>query len=278
MTSGACLCGAVTYEVDGPVEDLTHCHCGTCRKLHGAPFASFVEAPASAFRWTGSSDAIASYAAPGRPERPFCETCGAAVPSVVGDRVRLPAANLIGGWGDAGGRHVCVGSMAPWYTIGDALPRHADAPPGWDHVATPSRDATDGTTPGSCSCGAVAFRVSGVPARWFQCHCSRCRRGRSAAHGSNTFFPVPDLAWERGRDLVRAYKVPEAERFTVTFCTRCGGAAPVVRDAVPFVVVPAGLFDADPGGRPQAHIHVASDAGWYRFDDGLPRFDELPPL
>lgn len=73
------------------------------------------------------------------------------------------------------------------------------------------------------------------------------------------------------------YKAPEAERFMVAFCTQCGGGAPVERDNVPFVLVPAGLLDGDTGERPQAHIHVASKALWYTVDDGLPQFAELPP-
>jgi hypothetical protein len=96
-------------------------------------------------------------------------------------------------------------------------------------------------------------------------------------HGSNAFYPASQFAWRTGRELVRSYKPPEAERFTVSFCERCGGGAPVERDKVPFVLVPAGLFDGDPGARPQAHIHVASKAPWYVIQDGLPQFAELPP-
>jgi len=88
---------------------------------------------------------------------------------------------------------------------------------------------------------------------------------------------VAQFAWRAGRELVRRYRPPDAERFTVSFCMRCGGAAPVERDNVPFVLVPASLLDGDPGARPQAHIHVASKAPWYTFDDGLPQFAELPP-
>jgi hypothetical protein len=82
--------------------------------------------------------------------------------------------------------------------------------------------------------------------------------------------------WRTGRELVKAYKPSDAVRFTVSFCTRCGGGAPVQRDEVPFVLIPAGLFDGDPGARPQAHIHVASKAPWYTIRDSLPQFAESP--
>jgi hypothetical protein len=212
-------------------------------------------------------------------ERRFCEICGSVAPTPVNDRVSLPAGNLFGDLGDAGGRHVFVGSKAPWHIIADALPQYDAAPPGSiaPDVLRPEVPSLGGATHGSCLCGGVTFSVSGAPARWLQCHCSRCRRARSAVHGSNAFYPTAQFAWRTGRELVRSYKLPEAERFTVSFCVRCGGGAPVERDNVPFVLVPAGLLESDPGARPQAHIHVASKVPWYPIADGLPQFAELPP-
>jgi hypothetical protein len=278
MVTGACLCGALHYELEGPFANLTHCHCSICRKHHGAPFATFVEAAASAFRWISGEGSASEYAPSAGRVRPFCEVCGSVGPARVSDRVRVPAGNLLGELGDVGGVHVFVGSKAPWHVIGDALPQYDSVPPGRAtlEVVRPPAPSIEGTQ-GSCSCGGVTFCVSGKPARWLQCHCSRCRRGRSAAHGSNAFYPTTQFAWRTGRELVRKYKLPEADRFAVSFCARCGGGAPVERDNVPFVLVPAGLLDGDPVARPEAHIHVASKAPWYAICDGLPQFAELPP-
>ena len=33
--TGSCLCGAVRYEVRGPLRQVVNCHCGQCRKFHG---------------------------------------------------------------------------------------------------------------------------------------------------------------------------------------------------------------------------------------------------
>jgi hypothetical protein len=33
--TGGCLCGAVCYEVSGPLRDVIVCHCGQCRRAHG---------------------------------------------------------------------------------------------------------------------------------------------------------------------------------------------------------------------------------------------------
>lgn len=35
MASGRCLCGAVRYEVTGPLQEVLICHCEECRRWHG---------------------------------------------------------------------------------------------------------------------------------------------------------------------------------------------------------------------------------------------------
>lgn len=189
MIRGACLCGAVRYEVEGPFENLMHCHCSMCRKHHGAPFATFVGAKASGFRWVSGESSIAEYKSSPNGVRRFCSSCSSVVPAEMGESVFMPAGNLDGDLGDAGksGMHVFVGSKAPWHTIGDDLPRYDTVPPGWTvpELHRPEPPAFANGAHGSCLCGGVTFRVEGLPARMMCCHCSRCRRGRSAAHGAS---------------------------------------------------------------------------------------------
>jgi hypothetical protein len=288
MITGACLCGALRYEVDGRLPPPVHCHCSRCRKHHGAPFATLAAVAANDFRWRSGEGSLIEHRSSPHYVRRSCATCGSVAPASCGDRVLVPAGNLLGEL-PAGGAHAFVASQAPWHVIADGLPRHDGAPPGWPLTGVvpaelPGEGAAldaspgDGATQGSCPCGAVAFTLSGAPLRWMQCHCSRCRRGRSAAHGSNAFYPAAQFAWARGQELARMYGPPEAERFRVAFCVRCGGSTPVERQGVPFVLVPMSLTDGDPGTRPQAHIFVGSKAAWYAPADGLPQFAELPPL
>jgi len=39
---GSCLCGAVQFELVGPLLRPLNCHCSLCRKQHGAAFRSRV--------------------------------------------------------------------------------------------------------------------------------------------------------------------------------------------------------------------------------------------
>ena len=78
-----------------------------CRKHHGAPFATFVGAPAAGFRWL-QGEPIEYRSSPSKGVRHHCSTCGSKSPArtVTGDAVFLPAGNLVGEIGDAGGMHI----------------------------------------------------------------------------------------------------------------------------------------------------------------------------
>jgi hypothetical protein len=281
MALGTCLCGTVRYELAGPFTMMLHCHCSMCRKHHGAAFATFVAAAHSGFRWLHGEDAIARYASSEHGVRSYCRQCGSVAPMLMPEAglAIAPAGNLEGDPGIRPQGHMFVASKAGWYTITDSLPQHAGLPPelgGGMGVARPSVAPRDGVADGSCLCGDVAYELR-APIRMYHCHCSRCRRARSAAHTTNLFAKLEDFAFTRGEELVAQYKVPEAARFGVAFCTRCGGKVPRVSRERGVVVAPAGALDTDPLMRPQANIYVASKAPWFEITDGLPQYAEMPP-
>ena len=190
--TGACLCGAVRYQLDGPFGQLTHCHCSVCRKHHGAAFASFVASPLKGFRYLSGEHHVSRYDSSSTWYRPFCLTCGSVLPTRMPEHnvIVSPAGSLAGDLGVRPGKHMFVASKAPWYDITDDLPQYAEYPPEMFGSAVGSREpepASPGCTGGSCVCGKVAFEYEGAPLRMLNCHCSRCRRGRSAAHTTNLF-------------------------------------------------------------------------------------------
>ncbi|HEV7174866.1 MAG TPA: GFA family protein [Solirubrobacteraceae bacterium] len=80
MATGRCLCGAVRYEVCGPLQDVLICHCEECRRWHGH-IAAFTAARRedlavdgeSAVRW------IDSPAGEAHARRGFCGDCGSSL-------------------------------------------------------------------------------------------------------------------------------------------------------------------------------------------------------
>lgn len=281
MVRGSCLCGDVAFEVSGPFAGMTHCHCSMCRKFHGSAFATYTRVAGENLRWLEGEEQIASYASSDAGVRRFCARCGSAVPFVVGDGAAafVPAGNLEEDPEVRPRAHIFVGSKAPWYEITDALECFEAYPPGIDapEIERETRTAqTPGAVGGSCLCGAVAFEFEGEPLRMVNCHCSRCRRARSAAHASNLFIDAAGFRWLRGEERVKAYKLPDPARFAVAFCETCGSELPRVIPGAQRINIPAGSLDDDPGVTPGLHIYVGSKAPWFEISDQLPAYDEGP--
>ncbi len=279
--TGACLCGAVRYQLDGPFGQLTHCHCSVCRKHHGAAFASFVASPLKGFRYLSGEHHVSRYDSSSTWYRPFCLTCGAVLPTRIPEHnvIVSPAGSLAGDLGVRPGKHMFVASKAPWYDITDDLLQYAEYPPEMFGSAAGGREpelASPGCTGGSCVCGKVAFEYEGAPLRMLNCHCSRCRRGRSAAHTTNLFVPLDNFRFRHGEELVRDFPLPGARYFGVAFCSACGSDVPRLSHERKVAVIPAGCLDSDPGMRPSAHIFVGSKAAWFDITGDLPQFQEMP--
>ena len=117
MLTGSCLCGAVAYEVDAPLERIVHCHCQTCRKTHGSAFSSVTAVPREKFRWTRGEDRLGAIeSSPGKFRR-FCTNCGS---HIMAERVAQPVVLLRLGCLDTPVTdrpqiHIWRSDAAPWY-------------------------------------------------------------------------------------------------------------------------------------------------------------------
>lgn len=128
---------------------------------------------------------------------------------------------------------------------------------------------------GGCLCSAVRYKATGEVTRFYHCHCSRCRKATGTGHASNLFL-AGNLVWESGEDQIVSYKPPDAERFTNTFCSNCGGRVPRFIEKLGMVFIPAGSLDDEPGTAPQARIFTASRVAWSCDTAALPEFSEYP--
>ena len=133
------------------------------------------------------------------------------------------------------------------------------------------------TLKGSCLCGTVTYEVIGEAKRFYHCHCSRCRKATGTGHASNLFLQPAALRWLSGEEHTRAFKVPEAKRFTNQFCAFCGGRVPRQPTGTDAVLVPAGSLDDEAPIRPQARIFADSRASWSCSGDEVPIYPGSPP-
>jgi len=127
---------------------------------------------------------------------------------------------------------------------------------------------------GGCLCGAVRYQITEKPGWSHNCHCSRCRKSSGSAFASNLFCSEDSFAYTNGEELLASFKVPDADRFTHVFCSRCGSTLPFRNEARRLVGVPMGTLDGDPGLTPRAHIFVDSKAPWFAITDVLPQHAE----
>lgn len=128
---------------------------------------------------------------------------------------------------------------------------------------------------GSCLCGGVTYTAVGEPAGFYHCHCSRCRKATGTGHASNLFLQGT-LAWQSGAELIVTYKVPEAQRFSNSFCSACGSRLPRFIEDRGVVFIPAGSLDVEPAIRPQARIFADSKTAWSCDTAELPEFATYP--
>ena len=123
---GSCACGGIRYELKGQLEWMNHCHCTTCRKVHGAAFGTFGHGKASEFCWIQGEDLIVYWQSSAENTRNFCRVCGSNVPTVAthSDDVRIPMGTVDDDAGLTPMEHYYTSSKAGWYEILDELPQH----------------------------------------------------------------------------------------------------------------------------------------------------------
>ncbi len=280
MKEGHCLCGSVRWQLLAEPYAMYNCHCRMCQKVHGAAFGTYCFFTEGQVRWIGDTDAIVHYESSEVLTRSACDNCGSVVPysNVAGDHWVVP-----GGFHDDMRKpdyNIFVVDNSPWHTISGNLPECDAYPeesgiPSVEGIPVPGK--AEGPVRGSCLCGAVTYQVTEPFKVAHNCHCSRCRYGRAAAHASNGFVSYDGLEYLSGEDRLKFYKVPDAKFFTQMFCEVCSSLMPRKDSERGIAIVPLGSLDDDPQIRPVDHIFVDYKAGWHDITDGLPQFPEGPP-
>lgn len=128
MHRGGCLCGAVAFEIEGPLAPIQVCHCSQCRRAQGGPFATNIPVAESALRWLRGTEALKRHESSPGKFRVFCRECGSPIfsqrtslPGVL----RLRAGLLDEPVASAVELHMHVASKASWWTIEDKRPQYA---------------------------------------------------------------------------------------------------------------------------------------------------------
>jgi hypothetical protein len=125
--SGHCLCGAVRYDLQGPLRDVLLCHCVECRRWSGHVFAAtavqrdqLVLLESGGLRWIASPESESG------ARRGFCGECGSSLfwDAPTRDTVSVAAGTLDEPTGLRVLGHVYVAQAGDYYALpDDGLPR-----------------------------------------------------------------------------------------------------------------------------------------------------------
>ena len=128
--TGSCLCGAVSYTVSAPLEDIHACHCSQCRKQSGH-FVAAASAPRSALALKGV-DAITWFSSSPGIRRGFCQFCGSHLfwEQEGASSVSINLGALDGETGLTLAHHIFCADKGDYYELTDRLPQHDGYPQG----------------------------------------------------------------------------------------------------------------------------------------------------
>jgi hypothetical protein len=118
---GGCLCGAVRYEIRGPLRPVVNCHCGQCRKFHGH-YGAYSNVASDGISITGYRH-LKWYRSSSFARRGFCKECGS---SLFWERIKSGTISIAAGTLDAPTklktvRHIFVADMGDYYKLADKL-------------------------------------------------------------------------------------------------------------------------------------------------------------
>lgn len=130
--TGSCLCGKVTYEIQGPFKIFQYCHCSRCRKFTGSAHSANLFVPPDRFRWLTGEELVGRYELPEANyfATAFCKNCGSSLPWLVqgGRNVVVTAGTLDGDPGIKPKQNVFCASGAEWYEDAGVLLKFTELP------------------------------------------------------------------------------------------------------------------------------------------------------
>jgi hypothetical protein len=128
--SGSCLCGRVSFRIEGELEPIQVCHCQQCRKAQGGPLVTVIPVAAPAFTFVNGEELLRSYESSPGKQRLFCSECGSPVLSrrqSLSGVVRVRAGLINEPLPVRPAWHAHTESKCNWWPIEDGLPQYKGA-------------------------------------------------------------------------------------------------------------------------------------------------------
>jgi len=123
---------------------------------------------------------------------------------------------------------------------------------------------------GGCLCGAIRYRIQGLPGRVTHCHCVHCRRSCGAAFVTWAEFGAGQFAFSSGHPK----QFESKPKVTRTFCGDCGTQLTYQHaDEGTVIDVTACSLDRPEDLHPQDHVWSGRMLPWADLKDELTRYE-----
>ena len=129
---------------------------------------------------------------------------------------------------------------------------------------------------GECLCSQVKFEILGRIPKFYQCHCSLCRKQGGSSSNTATIVAAENFRWLSGAEFIRSW-VKETG-FRSDFCPECGSPVPNPLRNLPYFWVPAGLLETRAQAEICAQLFVASKAAWDTMASPGVKYETMPGL
>ncbi|WP_346896724.1 GFA family protein [Clostridium sp. UBA7503] len=129
--TGSCLCGEVTFEIEGDFENFYLCHCERCRKDTGSAHAANLFSSTAKLRWLSGKEKSKTFNFRSEGHiKSFCTNCGSALPNIQmdGELLVVPAGSIDSNINIKPQGHIYYANKANWDTELEKVPKFEELP------------------------------------------------------------------------------------------------------------------------------------------------------
>jgi hypothetical protein len=131
---------------------------------------------------------------------------------------------------------------------------------------------------GSCVCGGMRYKVTGVPLSVHACHCTDCQALSGSAFGMSMVLNQEDIELVEGKLVINKFSTSH-NKMHRHHCAECGTAIWFSSPEYPGIIaLKPGTLNDTSTLCPVAHVWYRSAQPWLDVGSTVPVYQEQPPF
>ena len=126
---GRCHCHKVKFEIVPPTDFCSHCHCESCRRIHGAGFVTWTSVPEAQLKINLGEDLLKEYYSSPQSVWISCSHCSSPLFQKTGNspgKTYIAVSSLIDPLDRKPDSHVSFEERVDWITVNDGLSQYKE--------------------------------------------------------------------------------------------------------------------------------------------------------